>query len=307
MKKRAILLLVAMLISICICSFITASAEEKDLAIGRYMELYGYDLPQSVKEKATALFEPFTMDCGEVTAIVNEILYDGCWLYTVADIVPKDPARILILPGSAFVGDLVSGSYEEKERTDKRTFIKAAKEDGKRLLAVYAYPKEFDMLGAYFMDHFQEAEDTSILLSGANLLADTETITVTWSIQVYEVDLITMKYSLIDEYTQPLVIKPLAPIIEKQYIASGAKQTPFDSVYLVQSGLTTYVHPMWRAEEDAYRFETMLFNNEMKEIPNGAPPEAGTVAFEQLPKAVYIQLRDLETGTNGVPILLNAK
>lgn len=44
----------------------------------------------------------------------------------------------------------------------KRSFLQVAKEDGKQLLAVYIYIKEFDEIGVYFLDHLQVSESTSM-------------------------------------------------------------------------------------------------------------------------------------------------
>lgn len=61
------------------------------------------------------------------------------------------------MPGDVQKNDLVTGSYDEKLQNDMRSFESVAKEDGKQLLCVYAYMKEFDDIGEYFLDHFQKA------------------------------------------------------------------------------------------------------------------------------------------------------
>ena len=65
--------------------------------------------------------------------------------------------------------DLVTGPYDEKLQNDMRSFESVAKEDGKQLLCVYAYMKEFDDIGEYFFDHFQKANGESVLMSGARM------------------------------------------------------------------------------------------------------------------------------------------
>lgn len=67
-----------------------------------------------------------------------------------------------LLPGDAQPSDPAKGFYKENTREEKRSFLQVAKEDGKQLLAVYIYIKEFDEIGVYFLDHLQVSESTSM-------------------------------------------------------------------------------------------------------------------------------------------------
>lgn len=89
------------------------------------------------------MIEPIVVETNDVKVTVREIVYDGIWLYTSADICSITPESVLVMPGSAAIVDSCSGLNGEQGIADKRSFKNAAIEDGKRLLAVYVYPKEF--------------------------------------------------------------------------------------------------------------------------------------------------------------------
>ncbi len=207
-RKNIILPLGAIFLAICTLvvimyqpnSFASLALEDETASdIAAWMEPYGtYRLSAEIQEKMHQEFPPITVNCGEVTVTVSELLYDGEWMYTAAKIVPNDTDEVLVLPGGAAQpGDRVCGVNGEDEREDTRTFQIAAQEDGKQLLAVYVYPKEFDALGTYFLDYFQKTDDISVLLSGAQFSSRNNPISITWQIQIYDVDLDTQQYTLL--------------------------------------------------------------------------------------------------------------
>ena len=197
--------------------------------LARYMGLYGYKIPGNIVGRIQMDFTPQEADCGQIHVKFQEILYDGQWLYATASISPQEPETVLIIPGDAECGDPVAGYYDEKVRVDDRSFKAVAKDEGKQLLAVYAYIKEFDNKGAYFMDHFQEANDTSILMSGAQLAGGNSSVDVTWTIQIYDVDLKTGKHSFLNEYLFPITVQPLQPYIEQTYCVADSNDDAFCS------------------------------------------------------------------------------
>ncbi len=75
-----------------------------------------------------------------MSALEKEVLYDTEMgtLYAAVTAVPASD-DVMIVPGDADSGDNVCGNYGENLNTDTRTFPEAAKEDGKRLIRVYAY------------------------------------------------------------------------------------------------------------------------------------------------------------------------
>ena len=135
-----------------------ANADEAfESGIGWYLDIVGYELPEQVLSRLSLEQGTQTFSIGEVKVTLREILYDGYWIYTSASVMPSSPDGGVIMPGSASFGDLVRGGYGETARSDERTFLEAAQQEGKRLLCVYVYPREFDELSFYFLDHRQDA------------------------------------------------------------------------------------------------------------------------------------------------------
>lgn len=183
--KKAILIILTMLLTANRILPERAIADETIRSgIAWYLDLQGYPMQHAVKEGLHAFYMPQQEDCGDVQVTLQEVLYDGYWIYTSASVVPTSSETTLVMPGSAGMDERVSGGNGEKSRMDIRTFREAATEDGKRLLSVYVYPKEFDYLPFYFLDHRQDANDSSTLLSGSRLLAPSGTITIHGSVQI---------------------------------------------------------------------------------------------------------------------------
>jgi hypothetical protein len=308
MKKVLLYFLAVMLImagSVAFASVALAAASNHS-AITDYLEIYGYTLAPAIQDAMHSAFVPQAADCGDVWVSLDEILYDGRWLYTAASVTPKEPEKVLILPGSAQMDNLVSGSYREGQRDDNRTFLHAAVEDGKRLLCVYVYPKEYDKLSAYILDHFQMAGDVSILLSGACLIAENESVPITWMVQLYEVDLATGRYDFLEEYDYPITISPVQPLKEKTYKVSDEIGQPFDTVTLIQSALSVYVEPQWKDVEDQDLYRIALQDLEGNAVSPGAPPDTGTFKMDRLPDKLYILTQNHAADNWSTPSLLAA-
>ncbi len=280
-----------------------AFAAETGSEINNFMRLYGYEVPQSVLDDMHAAFSPTTIDCGDVKVTLSEMLYDGRMLYTAAHAVPTDPDAVLLMPGSAFLEDFVSGGYQENERDDNRTFLDAAREDGKRLLCVSVYPKEFDAVGEWFSDHFQRANNVSVLYSGANISSGDGPISVTLKIEIYEVDTITGEYGSapLEEASLSTTIKALTPMETKRYTRQAEEEAPFHAVVLVKTGLTVYLDPEMKSEDDIFHDYTVM-DASGEAYGEGAPPYANTCTMDQLPHELYI----LVDG-NDTPLLLTAE
>ena len=137
---------------------------DDDSYLARYMTRYDYVLPQTIIDQIQVYFTPQEADCDLIRVRFDEILYDGQWMYTSASVWPQNPNEVIVMPGDVQKNDLVTGSYDEKLQNDMRSFESVAKEDGKQLLCVYAYMKEFDDIGEYFLDHFQKANGVSVLM-----------------------------------------------------------------------------------------------------------------------------------------------
>lgn len=173
MKKSAACLLVFALLIGTLPPARAAVGETHQSGISWYLELYGYFLPEDIQgEIQSDTVDAKTLELGNVVISSMETLYDGCWIYITASVVPSSTDEVIVMPGSASTGDLMRGGNEETARADDdRTFLEAAKEDNKRLLCVYIYLKEFDALPFYFLDHRQDAGDRSTLVSGSRLNA----------------------------------------------------------------------------------------------------------------------------------------
>lgn len=155
--------------------------------LAQYMQIYGITFSDTMLSQSLVDNEPKKVICGPVEVSLEEIAYDGQWLYTAASAKLLDSSTYL-LPGDAQPSDPAKGFYKENTRKDERAFLQVVKEDGKQLLAVYIYIKEFDEIGAYFLDHLQVSESTSMLYRGAKLGCGNKSAHVTWIIPTYKVN-----------------------------------------------------------------------------------------------------------------------
>lgn len=274
--------------------------------LSQYFLIYGFQMPDDLVEVMRASYEPQCVDCGDVQVMLNEVLYDGRWLYTSAIIQPTVSNKIVVMPGSAQLGDRVCGLYGENQRKDDRSFYQVAVEEDKRLLSVYVYPKEFDQLPAYFIDHLQRADEQSVMLSGACLMASSLPLSIHWSIQIYEVDVKTGAYSLQSEYEYPLSIQPVEPITQKNYKPQIDCELPFDLITLVHTPISTYVDPAWRSEDAYNSFDLEILDNEQHPLLKGAPADTVTYKMDDLPDKIYVKLYRGDVGTWSEPIPLTS-
>ena len=230
---RKVALIAILLLCLPLAAFAAPNTNaDDDSYLAQYMTRYDYVLPQTIIEQIQVNFTPQEADCDLIRVRFDEILYDGQWMYTSASVWPQNPDEVIVMPGDVQKNDLVTGPYDEKLQNDMRSFESVAKEDGKQLLCVYAYMKEFDDIGEYFLDHFQKANGESVLMSGARMAGGCKAIKATWSIKVYDVDLETGKYSLLGEYLFPMKILPLQPYAERTYRVVSGEKDLFESVVL---------------------------------------------------------------------------
>ena len=217
-------------------------------------------------------------------------------MYTSASVWPQNPDEVIVMPGDVQKNDLLTGSYDEKPQSNMRSFESVAKEDGKQLLCVYAYIKEFDDIGEYFLDHFQKANGVSVLMSGARMAGGCKAIKATWSIKVYDVDLETGKYSLLGEYLFPMKIRPLQPYAERTYRVVSGETDLFESVVLAYTPLNTYVFPQWKEKQDRPRFSIALVDANDTPFSQGVPLAADTYVLDTLPNEIFLIVSDYHTG-----------
>lgn len=294
MKYLRFLLCIALIVIVgSICPY--AQAADNGLnGIERYMDLFEATIPQISANLLQSSYQPQTIDCGLLNVTFEEIVFDGRWVYTSAAVVPAPETEVLIMPGSAELGDAVAGGNGEKSRTDTRSFREVATTSQQQLLAVYVYIKEFDEVAPYyFLDHFQEKDNMSILLSGAPLLSDMNELALHWTVQIYDVDINIGSYSLIGIYEYPVTVSLLAPTTEKTYINSAASDIPFSAIALIKTALTTYAIPDWENEEDQGRYGLVLLNESQAPYERGTPPDINTYNIDQLPETLNLVLIDL--------------
>ena len=294
---RKVALIAILLLCLPLAAFAAPNTNaDDDSYLAQYMTRYDYVLPQTIIEQIQVNFTPQEADCDLIRVRFDEILYDGQWMYTSASVWPQNPNEVIVMPGDVQKNDLVTGSYDEKLQNDMRSFESVAKEDGKQLLCVYAYMKEFDDIGEYFLDHFQKANGESVLMSGARMAGGCKAIKATWSIKVYDVDLETGKYSLLGEYLFPMKILPLQPYAERTYRVVSGETDLFESVVLAYTPLNTYVFPQWKEKQDQPRFSIVLVDANDTPFPQGVPLAANTYVLDTLPSEIFLIISDYQTG-----------
>ena len=294
---RKVALIAILLLCLPLAAFAAPNTNaDDDSYLAQYMTRYDYVLPQTIIEQIQVNFTPQEADCDLIRVRFDEILYDGQWMYTSASVWPQNPDEVIVMPGDVQKNDLVTGPYDEKLQNDMRSFESVAKEDGKQLLCVYAYMKEFDDIGEYFLDHFQKANGESVLMSGARMAGGCKAIKATWSIKVYDVDLETGKYSLLGEYLFPMKILPLQPYAERTYRVVSGEKDLFESVVLAYTPLNTYVFPQWKEKQDRPRFSIALVDVNDTPFSQGVPLAADTYVLDTLPNEISLIVSDYHTG-----------
>lgn len=294
---RKVALIAILLLCLPLAAFAAPNTNaDDDSYLAQYMTRYDYVLPQTIIEQIQVNFTPQEADCDLIRVRFDEILYDGQWMYTSASVWPQNPDEVIVMPGDVQKNDLVTGPYDEKLQNDMRSFESVAKEDGKQLLCVYAYMKEFDDIGEYFLDHFQKANGESVLMSGARMAGGCKAIKATWSIKVYDVDLETGKYSLLGEYLFPMKILPLQPYAERTYRVVSGEKDLFESVVLAYTPLNTYVFPQWKEKQDRPRFSIALVDANDTPFSQGVPLAADTYVLDTLPNEIFLIVSDYQTG-----------
>lgn len=294
---RKVALIAILLLCLPLAAFAAPNTNaDDDSYLAQYMTRYDYVLPQTIIEQIQVNFTPQEADCDLIRVRFDEILYDGQWMYTSASVWPQNPDEVIVMPGDVQKNDLVTGPYDEKLQNDMRSFESVAKEDGKQLLCVYDYMKEFDDIGEYFLDHFQKANGESVLMSGARMAGGCKAIKATWSIKVYDVDLETGKYSLLGEYLFPMKILPLQPYAERTYRVVSGEKDLFESVVLAYTPLNTYVFPQWKEKQDRPRFSIALVDANDTPFSQGVPLAADTYVLDTLPNEIFLIVSDYHTG-----------
>lgn len=274
-----------------------ALAEDATSQIDALLSMYGGEISPDALRLAREAYAPVTESFDEITVHFREVIWDGRWLYSAVEVVPNDADAVLVMPGSAWEDDRVSGGYGEGERDDDRSFLAAAREDGKTLLSVYVYPEALDELPEYFLDHFQRAGDVSVLMSGGRVEMDAATLETAWHILTIAYDTQTGEplQATRFETTRPLIL-PRLGTPERQTYATPETGLPFDTAVLTRTPLTTYVDPAWRNEEDAYDYDLKLMKSDDTPYAKGASQEVGNAMLATLPQTLLLRLENNNNG-----------
>lgn len=285
------LLLVWLQLPCCYADSQDAAAES---ALSWLMGLYDYAMPQDVATFAQTNFQPLTVDADGIVVSVQEILYDGAWMFTAVTANPSSD-DIIIVPFEAEVNDLIAGGYGENLREDSRTFLEAAQEDQKDLLLVSIMPAEYEQADFYFLDHRQDAGSQSTLFSGAPVTLDGEEITIHIAVETTRISYATGEVLSESRNEYPVTIKNLGIQSTKEYFPA-TEDAPFEKLLLVQTDLATYAKPSWKelSTEDTTP-EYVLTDAEGNPYPAVIPQDATSCSLDVLPDTVYVRFTE-ETG-----------
>ena len=289
LRKLACIILSIVLPFIPLISGYTESSLPVDSGIAWLMELYKYDFPDGIAHAMRSSFRPQAFDCGPAQVALQEVLYDGIWLYTSATVTPTNPEKTLIMPRGAGIDCLVAGGYGENLRNDPRSFLEAALQDQKQLLLVSINPLEFDNLPCYFVDHRQDNGDQSTLFSGAPLAGMEEALTIHLSIQLELIDPSTGITTHTDAYAFPVAIRRVGPVSKRDY-QSDQEDFPFHSLSLIQTPLTVYSFPEVPEGEMESSYEFSLLDADLIPIPRGRVPEGYAWVLPELPEKLNVQI-----------------
>ncbi len=275
------------------CCYASSQDVTSESGLSWLMDLYDYTMPQDVTAFAQTNFQPLTVDVEGIVVSIQEILYDGVWLFTSVTASPSSD-DVIIVPAEAEVDDPIAGGYGENLREDSRTFLEAAQEDQKDLLLVSVMPVEYEQADFYFLDHRQDAGSQSTLFSGAPVALQGDDLTIHMAIETTLVSHSTGEVLSEARHEYPVTIKSLSTYNEKEYLSS-TDDAPMEKLVLVQTDLATYVYPSWKESQADAEPEYVLTDAEGNPYPTGIPQDADSYSFDVLPDTLYVQFTE-ETG-----------
>ena len=294
--KRMLCILVSMLLvwMQLPCCYASSQDSTSEGDLSWLMGVYDYSLPQDVTTFAQTNFQLLTIDTEEIVVSVQEILYDGVWMFTAVTANPSSD-DVIIIPFEAEVNDLIAGGYGENLREDSRTFLEAAQEDQKDLLLVSIMPAEYEQADFYFLDHRQDAGTQSTLFSGAPVTLEGEEITIHIAVDTTRISYTTGEVLSESHNEYPVTIKNLGIRSTKEYFPA-TEDAPFEKLLLVQTELATYARPSWKElSADTAAPEYVLIDEEGNPYPTVIPQDATSCSLDILPDTVYVQFTE-ETG-----------
>lgn len=230
---------------------------------------------------------------------VQELLYDGVWLYSTTKVSSQVDANVLILPAGADFSDQVQNADDE----DSGSYLELAKAKSSQLLAVYGYPEQFDQQGEYFLDYIPSDNGSYYLISGCRFDYDDhdkKSLSMTPSLQIYNVNLDTLRYELAGYITCNVDnITPFTNIQEYYYDVSD--NDVVKGVILKKTGITTYVVIEWENQKDVHLRNWHALQMDGSDWPNGYALDVTSLYCEEIPEQFQIQIDDMD------PILATLK
>lgn len=221
----------------------------------------------------------------KISVQLQEIVYDGEWSYITTQVNPADGADIMILPAGAYATDQAATPLLD----ESGTFLELAQNNKCQLLAVYCYPKEYDEKGEYFFDYYQDENGAFFLLSGCkmNSLANRENMTPV--MQIYNVDLTTLKYSPSGfKEWNTLETEPFARIIDYDYQVTD--NSWINKVTLRKTGITTYLLIDWKSNEASQVISYFPVDQYGQRWPSGYSLDTNAYYMEKIPEVFSIQI-----------------
>ena len=301
MIRRRLGLLLLVMLGIVFCCWNCSIAEEQNISytetyLPRYLDLLGVAIPSEKYEGAIGCSSAHTVTIGPVEVSLREVFYDGQTLLTSALVTPLNSDEVVVVPGGFEADDPTCGHYFVDSAADTRSYRQVAQLEGKQTVAVYAYIKEFDQVGIYFLDSYVRSDKT-ILLSGAVLAGGSRDVGINWLIQVYSVDVDTWQHDLIGEKTIHETVNPPEEYSEQEYCFFHEDVLPISSVYLAQTTLGTYLRPIWKDNEAAKEWGIYLSQiDNGKDITPGPSIIEPTYPLNGFPTMIGLTLVNWNTG-----------
>lgn len=289
--------IISVLLSGILCLMqLSCSCAEKDEfsnnGLAWLMGLYGYKLSQHLITFSHSNFQPLIVESNGASITLDEILYDGTWMFTSATVVPSISDRIIV-PFDADINDCIAGGYQEKLRSDTRSFLEVAQEDDKKLLLVSIYPVEYEHAEYYFLDHRQDEGLQSTLFSGAPVTLQGDTIVVHISVKTTLLSQLTGEILLEESNEYPISIQNLGVKNEKKYYTTY-DESPLYELVLTQTELATYVYPEWNDDAVSEEMTYMLVDEFGQKYSCGIPQDSSTYFFHVLPDTLYVDILSAE-------------
>jgi len=114
-------------------------------------------------------------------------------------------------------------------------------------------------------------------------------------VQVYEVDVATQAYTLLEEKLLPLMLQHM-PSTATAYATTGGS-TPLTGCTVLRTALTTYVFPEWKAGTAPYAYGITPLDDAGNPYGIDLPWAYNSYALPSAPATLTIQVESYEDGS----------